>query len=82
MRRAGHGVGKTILYLVLGLLVGNLVGTLLSHLHVPYMATFTNWVWHPAADLGVIRYDLVFNLRLNPVCLVGIAAGYWLLKRS
>jgi Domain of unknown function (DUF4321) len=82
MKRAGQGIGKTILYVVLGLAIGSLAGNLLSHFRVPYMNTFQTWIWHPAGDLGFIKYDLVLALRLNLMSLVGVVVGFWLLKRS
>ncbi|MCL6516153.1 DUF4321 domain-containing protein [Alicyclobacillus sp.] len=68
-------------FVAAGAVLGTLAGQLLAH-QVPLLARTTQVNWHPAADLGVLRYTLDLTLRVNGLTLVGVVAGYLVARRS
>jgi hypothetical protein len=71
-----------ILLLIIGLVAGSLVGQLL--VSVPALAFLTKSVdltWQPKADLLVIKYDLQFQMKLNLISLLGLAAAFWIFRK-
>lgn len=77
--RASRSGWKVAGILVAGAVIGTLAGQLLSH-QVPFLGHETSVAWHPQADLGVIRYNLLLTFRVNWLTLVGVIAG-WLVSR-
>jgi uncharacterized membrane protein len=71
-----------ILLLIIGLVAGSLVGQLL--VSVPSLSFLTKSVpltWEPKADLLVIKYDLRFQMKLNLISLLGLAAAFWVYRK-
>lgn len=71
-----------ILLLIIGLVAGSLVGQLL--VSVPTLAFLIKSVdlsWQPKADLLVIKYDLQFQMKLNLISLLGLAAAFWIYRK-
>ena len=71
-----------IVFLIVGLLLGSLAGELLSSVRgLEFLAKTSEIRWEPAADLKVIRYDLVFEIRLNLISILGLIAAYILYRK-
>ncbi|OXM86858.1 DUF4321 domain-containing protein [Paenibacillus rigui] len=71
-----------ILLLIIGLVAGTLIGQLLSS--VPALSFLTKSVelsWKPKADLLVLKYDLLLELKLSLISLLGLAAAFWLYRK-
>lgn len=71
-----------ILFLLLGLLAASIVTGLLEPVKglSPILAS-KGVSWSPAADLGFLKYNIHFEVKLNLVSLVGIGVAIWLYRK-
>lgn len=75
--------GKLIIFLLVGLLAGSLAAHLLSSVSVLAFLTKAMEVsWRPAADLDFLKYELYFQVKISLLSLAGMAAGYWLYRKT
>jgi len=71
-----------VLFLVIGLVVGIIVGQLLAPVKaLSFLTKTTDIVWQPKADLQVIQYDILLQIKLNLCSILGLAAAFWLYRK-
>ncbi|TVY04052.1 DUF4321 domain-containing protein [Cohnella terricola] len=71
-----------LLFIFLGLIAGALVANWLRE--VPGLAFLTRALevnWSPAADLSVIRYSFVIDIRLSLLSVIGAIVAIWLYRK-
>ncbi|GAX90481.1 hypothetical protein EFBL_2108 [Effusibacillus lacus] len=71
---------RLILILFIGLTIGTIAGELLGKAFQLHWLTdaWTPIVWNPAGDLGMVKYDLHLQVKLNLASLAGMGLAYWI----
>ncbi|TJY41448.1 DUF4321 domain-containing protein [Cohnella pontilimi] len=71
-----------VLFVILGLLAGSLAARALKDVHeISFLTRPMAVSWSPAADLGVIRYDLKLSIDLTLLSILGAAGAIWLYRK-
>lgn len=71
-----------VLFLVLGLMTGLILTEVLSDVKgISFLTRTTQINWHPQGDFRVLTYDFNLTIRLNLLCIVGMAAAFWIYRR-
>lgn len=77
---------KNTLTLIVFLLVGLIAGAIVTQLLAPvpalsFLTRSAEIVWEPKADLQILKYDVVLEIRLNLISIVAIAAAIWIHRK-
>jgi hypothetical protein len=71
-----------VIFIVFGLLVGSILAELLSSVTaLQFLTKSTQIVWHPKADLQIIKYDLNFLVKLNLISILCAIGAIWIYRR-
>ncbi|MFC4767901.1 DUF4321 domain-containing protein [Effusibacillus consociatus] len=82
MARSSSNLWRLIGILIIGLTIGTLAGNLLANaFHITWLDTWTPISWNPAADFGIVKYDLHLQVKLNLASLIGLVLGYRISKK-
>ncbi|WP_409341669.1 DUF4321 domain-containing protein [Paenibacillus sp. MBLB4367] len=71
-----------ILFIVIGLIAGAIITQLLASVPgISFLTKSAEINWHPKADLQVIRYDLLLEIRLNLISIIMMIAAIWIYRK-
>ncbi|MBO9604392.1 MAG: DUF4321 domain-containing protein [Paenibacillaceae bacterium] len=71
-----------LICLILGLVAGMIVSELLAPVSgLSVLTKSVSLTWQPKADLSVIKYDLDLQIKLNLLCIIGVAAAFWIYRK-
>jgi hypothetical protein len=64
--------GTLLLFILLGLITGSLLAMVLSHVEfLTFLTQSQSLAWHPRADLNVVKYDFLFEVRISLLSILG-----------
>lgn len=69
-----------IILLVIGLLFGSLIGEIFSK-WIPILNKSQQIIWHPQADLNILKYDFYIQVKLNLASVIGLVIAFWIYRR-
>ena len=70
-----------IILLLVGLLLGGILGDILGKLGVPYIHESQEVRWHPAADFGLVKWDIDFVFSINVASVLGLILAFWIYRK-
>lgn len=71
-----------LICLILGLVAGMIVSELLAPVSgLSVLTKSVSLTWQPKADLSVVKYDLDLQIKLNVLCIIGVAAAFWIYRK-
>ncbi|RAV21985.1 DUF4321 domain-containing protein [Paenibacillus contaminans] len=71
-----------LLFIVIGLIAGAIITQLLADVPgISFLTKSAEISWHPKADLQVIRYDLLLEIRLNLISIIMLIAAIWIYRK-
>ncbi|GBF09991.1 DUF4321 domain-containing protein [Tepidibacillus infernus] len=69
-----------VIILISGLLLGSLIGQILGE-WLPILKESQQIVWHPRADLNILKYDFNVQVKLNLASFIGLGLAFWLYRK-
>ena len=70
------------LFIILGLMTGLILTELLADVKgISFLTNTAQIYWHPKADFHVLKYDIDMTLRLNLLCIAGMATAFWIYRK-
>jgi len=77
-----RSVIKPVLFVLFGLLAGSLAAHLLSSVEaVSFLTDAMTVSWYPRADLGFLKYELGFQVKISVLSLLGAVLAYWIYRK-
>jgi hypothetical protein len=71
-----------IVFILIGLLAAGIITSLLEPVDgLSFLLRSSDISWHPKADLNFLQYDLFFQVKLNLISLLTIAAAIWIYRK-